>query len=211
MSTGIGTPYPCPITTPNAAQKMVSPITITNTGTTDLILTPGTAWVTGPTNTDKTDNFDDLLNTPLCRNSLRTLITMSSKLEEFFDYKYHLHPAANSYSGMLCFSCDIRRAEFVADTSTIIQSSWSEPIFSGAKGDTDNELKVTELLQAVAKMIYGVMCFRSVTSEDYYTSTPREPLKDSTHAFLLAIAKGFVVEDAEVPEEALGKLALLSF
>jgi hypothetical protein len=44
-----------------------------------------------------------------------------------------------------------------------------------------------------------------------YTSPVREPLKDSTRAFLIAIAKGFVIEDAEVPEEALGKLALLSF
>ncbi len=187
------------------------PITITNNGTTDLILTPGTAWITSTTDTNEATNVDELLNTPLCRNSLRALISISSKLEEFFEYKYHLHPTANAYSGLLCFSCDMRKAEFQVDSAMPSQSSWSEPIFNDAKGDSDNELKVTELLQATAKMIYGVMCFRSISPDDYYTVTTREPLKDSTRAFLLAIAKGFVVEDAELPEEALGKLALLSF
>jgi hypothetical protein len=186
-------------------------LSIQNNGTTDLVLTPGTTWLTTPNTNVMPVEVGQNMETPLSRNALRTLITITSKLEEFFEYKYHLHPVANSYSSNLSFTCDIRKAQFVVDSSIPVEASWSEPIFEDVRGDINDEPKASELIQATAKIIYGVMCFRNIEPSTMYTSPVREPLKDSTRAFLIAIAKGFVIEDAEVPEEALGKLALLSF
>lgn len=182
---------------------MISGAAIT---TSDNIVTASNIITTG------IEAVPDLANTPFGRNALKKLIVITQKLEEFFEYKFYIHPTATSYSFQLSFNCDLRIAEFARGNGEISPISWSQPLLLDAKGNGEDMLKISELLQATSAMIWAVMCFSKAKhmEDDMYSS--REPLtpNDQTRKFIMECAKGFVLDDQELPEEALGKLALLT-
>lgn len=214
IATGVG--LAISNTTANAisipGNSYISPVTgVISPGTFDPNVDISTV---GPNtiSTTTTEQIPDLTKTPLGRNAIKQLVGLSAKLEKFFEYEFYIHPKISAYSYQMGFQCELRRTEFSAGNNQHMNPPiWTQPLLADAKGDAEDNLKISEVLQATAAMIWAVKCFREVPDVDMYAPPP-EPILPNQHArkFVMACAKGFVLDDHEVPEEALGKLALIT-
>ena len=184
-------------------------VTVTNTSGSDLIIGPGTSWSNDDSITSNTTKAPSIepRESMLSRNAMKKLVTMSSKVEELFEFKYRISPQVNVYSGYsLSFNVNLNDNRLVSDP-TMPVSTYSQPLIENVQGDRKDNLRPVELLHAVAKMIHSVLVYRDFDGRE--TVVPREEPTDAVRNFIYEVAKGFSFKDHEVPEEALGKLALL--
>ena len=186
--------------------QMPTGLTVANTTANDMILSPNTVWTT-------TDNIQTVessaFDTKLGRNAVKRLVSMSCRIEELFEYKYRISPQNNAYGGYaLSFNVAVSENMFHHDMNTPVPA-WTESLLNDVQGDENHKIRKSELLHATAKMIFVTLLLRAGKVVSMNPPALNEP-DAIAKTFIYEVAKGFVLKDAEVPEEALAKLALLT-
>ena len=186
-------------------------LTVTNTTGNDVTIGAGTVWTTqdsftsnGTFNTQAVSPFD----CKLARNSLKKMVAISGKVEEIFEYAFRICPEENHYgSGTLSYNLAVSENQFSNDGTSVAPSAWNESLITSVKGDEHSKMKKSELIHATAKMLYLTMCFRKGMLG---ANQPRTEPATDVKLFFYEVAKGLVLEDAELVEEPLAKMALLT-
>ena len=156
--------------------------------------------------------IDPAKDSRLVKSIIPRLRKISSRVEELFEYKFEVHPfyVENHYSNLI--DCQIVNAKMSMNPGNrqVYNQGLLERFY---QTDYDLDVKDSTVVGMTMRMIYGVLCTRTIKPDNPNSFAVANVFKEPTSAEL-----GFIKEvalkainDKEFSEEDLPKLWLMDF